>query len=241
MTTQSRNISSLPSPLHLSFSRWLCSSSPRQPFPSEPASAPHPQPDADQSHACWLWHHARADVCLLPACSANHHGSTGRDGPHGPHDARNGCRRRRGRGGERGDERGDPGLHVHATAPDEHATPGWVAARWNHQPVPFVRGRGEDLTQSYPSFLSFFALFHFGSLRSFKMNKEMSYPIYPFITNSKPGLSPSPASSYLNTLLLLLPPRSFSLSATSCLVLCVPYWSDDDDRKEFASFYRLTE
>lgn len=223
ITAQSHNISSLPSPLHLSFSRWLCSSSPRQPFPSEPASTPDPQPDEDQSHACWLRHHAGADVRLLPARSAHHHGPPGRDGPHGPHDARNGCRRRRRRGGERGDECGDPGLHVHAATPDEHATPGWVAARWNHQPVPFVRGRGDDLTQSNPSFLSFCALFHFGSLRSFKMNKEMSYPIYPFITNSKPGRSPSPASSYLNTLLLLLPSPSLSLSATSCLVLCVPY------------------
>lgn len=122
----------------LSVFRWFRSSSPSKPLPSEPASATHPQPDADQSHALRLWQHARAYGPLLHACTA--HGPPGRDGPHGPRDAWNGswcCRRCRCTGRN---ECGDPSLHVHATAPDEHATPGWDTAHWNHQPLSFVKG-----------------------------------------------------------------------------------------------------
>lgn len=140
--------------------RWLCSSSPRQPLPSEPASAPHSQPDADQPHARRLRRHTRARVHVLHARSAHHHGPPGRDGPHGPRDARNGgwhCRRC---GGERRDERRDPGLHVHAPAPDEHATPGRDTARRNHQPLPFVRWGGVTCTRVAPHFSLFCSLPH---------------------------------------------------------------------------------
>lgn len=117
----------------LTLFRWLCSN-PGQPLPSEPASSPHPQPDARQSDALWLWQHGRAHRPFLHASSARPHGPSDRYGPHGPLDAWSGCC------GRHGDERRDSILHVHAPAPDEHAPPGWDSKHRNHQPVPFVRG-----------------------------------------------------------------------------------------------------
>lgn len=138
-------------PVVSSLNRRLCSGRPRQPLPSEPARPAHPQPNADEPHAVGLRCHSRARVFPLRARSARRHGPPGRDGPHGPHGARDGSGSRRGR--QRWDERRDPIVHVHAPAPDEHAAPGWGAARRNHQPLPFVRGSEKSPSSSSLPFL----------------------------------------------------------------------------------------
>lgn len=161
--------------------RWLCSSSPCQPIPSEPACTTHPQPDADEPHARRLWQHIRLHDSLFRVCSAHHHGPPGRDGPHGPRSAWNGSWCCWGCRSKHWDERWYPSLHVHAPAPDEHATPGWNAAHWDHQPLPFVKVSNTAYLRPPTPHTSY--LFQFDSIKSFKMNKEMFYSIYVFITN----------------------------------------------------------
>lgn len=205
--------------VHLLF-RWLCSSRPRQPFPSEPASAAHPQPDAGQPHAGKLRQHGRAHYPLLHASSAHHHGPPSRDGPHGSRGARDWSWCRRGCGRECGDECWDSSLHVHAPAPDKHANPGWDAAYRNHQPLPFVKG-GKGRT-SCPRVTPLYSLLNLLSLWLLQklQNEQGDVLFHLSLYNQLAARSQSQPGSFFNTSLytsLLF----FSLSSTSCLVLCV--------------------